>query len=817
MVRRFLFRLVLLIVIASMGVFVSGVQANGVGGCQPDPGAGSTDNDAVICNGDDLDGVNVGSGNDSVEIAAGTVKGSIISEGGTLNIVVLGAFDTTTTGYDAIVGTGPLDVTLNGDVRSGQDVVIITGNGTINSTGNHYSSFGSGLIILADGDNNSGHINNTGDIFVRGLNQPQLYGSYGYGLSVDQGSIVSVGNITSTRSTAIHIEDGTVNTTGDLAADHFGVVMESGEIVSVGNVTIDGTFHDGSSGFRIFADGNLTTTGNISGGYSGIHVGGHTLVKSIGNISAIVFGVVIEKDSTLISEGDITASSGSAIYFYANGDITSRGDIYGGTGYGIYVGGDANIDSVGDIYGAGKNGIYVGGDGTIKSVGNVTGGIMVMGDGTIDSVGDVNAAFSAIFLGGSGSVTSVGDLHGTENGIIIGYGSGQLVSDADAAPLSFVNSTGDVSGGGVGIYVIGNGKIVSLGNVAGGNVAILIEGNGLVNSQGDISGAGSGISILQDGQVLSIGDIFAASGYGISVGGDAEIVSVGDVHGLARGITVGGNGTIDTTGAITADYEGIYLEGDGRINMQGSVVAGATGIEGGAGAQTVIVSGSVDAPVAVRLNGGNDALYVQGDSHVSGIVTMGDGDDVVLIGDGAVIDDTVLGGEDAEVNGDALFIGDSQICSEDQQAVTDALALSTLDPNSGTVFYKGQEYTWAEFEHIASGGNVHPCVGQINDGRVNRFDLGAPNALFCTVGGGVSVWQIDLTGKGAFSFAVTAAQVTAAFEQAVSSGVNQQIAADSLGNVLYALSDGHTITFVGHDLREPGKQYMTTQERALCV
>jgi hypothetical protein len=224
--------------------------------------------------------------------------------------------------------------------------------------------------------------------------------------------------------------------------------------------------------------------------------------------------------------------------------------------------------------------------------------------------------------------------------------------------------------------------------------------------------------------------------------------------------------------------------------------------------------------VAVRLNGGSDTAYFQSSANVQGSVEMGDGDDTVLIGDHAVVTDTVLGGEGGEVSGDSILIGDGRVCSEDAQAVADAqasaAAIGSLNPDSDTVTYLGQTYTWAEFEHIASGKAVSPCVGQINDGRINRFDLGAPDALYCTVGGGISVWQIDLTGTGTFSFAVTHDQIDAAFNQAISSGINQQIASDSFNNVLYALSDGHTITFVGHDLREPGKLYETTLERTLC-
>ena len=52
---------------------------------------------------------------------------------------------------------------------------------------------------------------------------------------------------------------------------------------------------------------------------------------------------------------------------------------------------------------------------------------------------------------------------------------------------------------------------------------------------------------------------------------------------------------------------------------------------------------------------------------------------------------------------------------------------------------------------------------------------------------------------------------------AVAAGVNQLLGSDAQGNSLYALSDGHTITFVGPDLRVPGKTYMSTMESSLCA
>ena len=97
------------------------------------------------------------------------------------------------------------------------------------------------------------------------------------------------------------------------------------------------------------------------------------------------------------------------------------------------------------------------------------------------------------------------------------------------------------------------------------------------------------------------------------------------------------------------------------------------------------------------------------------------------------------------------------------------------------------------------------------------IDGGAPDAVYCAVGGGVSLWQIDLQGHGSFSFAVTAAQIEAGFTQATATGVNQAIGSGAAGNTLYALSDGHTLAFFAPDLRQPGKTYQYTFERSLCA
>jgi hypothetical protein len=250
-------------------------------------------------------------------------------------------------------------------------------------------------------------------------------------------------------------------------------------------------------------------------------------------------------------------------------------------------------------------------------------------------------------------------------------------------------------------------------------------------------------------------------------------------------------------------------------------VRNGVGILGGPGSQYVEVNGGVNAPLAIVLDGGNDVLYLRSNANVQGWVGVGDGDDVVIVGDHSVVTNTIWGGDTGEVYGDLLVIGDGQVCAEDSEAIAAAEAfangLASLDPENGTVTYLGQTYSWLEFEHLMGGSTIAPCVGKINDGRINAYDLGAPDALYCTVDGGVSVWAIDLEGEGTFTFAVTAEQIAAAFDAAVSSGVNQVIAADGMNNVLYALSDGQNITFTSPELREEGKTYMYTFDKGRCA
>lgn len=579
--------------------------------------------------------------------------------------------------------------------------------------------------------------------------------------------------------------DGIDTNTGDDEVTIVGIVH--GSIHSQGGslyVLVDGGTFDTLMMLisAITADGgSVTFVGDINSGADGIYFSNAGSVDSTGNITAVLDGISIGDDGNVTSRGDIEVGR-DGIWIFGEGVVDSQGNITAGS-YAIWTADDANIVSVGDLT-AGSSGIYVWRDAVIHSTGNITAndyGIYVEYHGEVYSAGDIISMYHSGINIGSGDVTSIGNITAAEDGIYI-------LNDGN------VNSTGNINAGELGISIQGYGDVTSVGDIIAGDVGIINGGN--THSTGNIT-AGS-IGIMSLGNVTSIGNITVSSGVGI--------------------LTITGN--VISIGDITAQAMGIMMLDSGRVTSIGTISTEVGGILAVMGDQEVEVFGEIHAPVAVFLDAGNDSLYIAPRSIINGIIDMGEGDDIVRVGNYAVITQMILGGTGGEVDGDMLIIGGGELCAEDAAAVAEAAQLnSILDPAAGTITFLGQTYTWDEFEHVYGGDIYAVLCGNygIRDGRINLYDLGAPDALYCTVENGVSVWSINLEGEGTFSFAVNADEIAAAVAAAVNSGVNQLIAEDGQGAQLYALSDGVNLTFVSPDLREAGKTYTFMFDNGTCA
>lgn len=478
-------------------------------------------------------------------------------------------------------------------------------------------------------------------------------------------------------------------------------------------------------------------------------------------------------DDVVFCEGDdghdMDVGRGNDVVTILNG-ITSRVTSFGGVLRVIVMPG-AQLGSANNIA------IVMDGDGRIISLGDISAqnGIALWGNGSITHVGNIDAQRVGVLAVGNVDVSVVGDIHAERGGIDI----------RQATEYINVYHAGDITGDGFGILLVGSGSIVNIGDIT------LLD---------DAGPSGNGIQMNGDGLVMQLGDIVAFRGI-ISRG---DVYMRGDITAAALGIAIG-EGVIDYAGTINITRrDGIGIRGDDTATE--------------ARAQTVLIDGTIIAPTAITLNRGDDVVIISGDSVIQGAVLLGAGDDVFIIEPGAEIVGTIRAGETEEVNGDTLILGNEWVCQEDDDPRIAEInaAIAGVNPNNGTLTYQGQTYTISEFEQLVNGMGIYTCFPWMQDGRLNRFDHGAPVALYCTIGGGVSVWDIDGSGSGTFTYAVESNQIVQAFALATASGINQSLGSDAQGNTLYALSDGVSLQFMGPEISEPGKTYQFNFDYAVC-
>ncbi|HVU15096.1 MAG TPA: hypothetical protein VHD90_27670, partial [Phototrophicaceae bacterium] len=128
MFRRLL--IVLSTVFCALAIIVPAAQAD----CSLT--GGTSPNNTYTCNGNDPNGLDVGSGNDAVDILSGTVKDTITSGGGRLVIHVNGgALNTTNAGDTAIEMDGNGRVFLFGSIKAGYNGIYINGSGQVFALG----------------------------------------------------------------------------------------------------------------------------------------------------------------------------------------------------------------------------------------------------------------------------------------------------------------------------------------------------------------------------------------------------------------------------------------------------------------------------------------------------------------------------------------------------------------------------------------------------------------------------------------------------------------------------------------------------------
>jgi len=511
---------------------------------------------------------------------------------GIANVTHDGAI-TSTGGYGInAIGAGSVDVDFDGTITSKKDGIRATSSGSggdatvaVDAAGTITSSAGYG--VYAESAFHETTVKVDGNI-------------EGY-----LGGIVVKSTGDSSDAIAKLVQDGTVKSSAGngisvSSAFHAASVDSTGLIDVYGNgvvVTSTGTASDAT--VIVKRDGNI-----ISAAGSGIiaNASHHSVkVTSDGDIDAYVDGIVAistgtDYDATaiIVSDGDVTATTGRGLY----ANSASR---------------TASIDSTGVVT-AGGNAITAISTGTgsdasawVKQNGNVT---STGGSGIV-----VNSASA------SARVSSSGVIDAQVDGIVVvSTGTGD---DATAKIVQVGNVTAET---GRGLYVNSANRSATIDNKG-----VVISGGNAITAISTGSGSDATAWVKQTGNVTSTG------GAGITVSSAnsaASVTSNGDISALYDGIYAKSTGAgeeatarVVHTGAITSTQGyGIYAESSRQgvvVDSSGTIMSSKDGIRAISTGASSVSTVKVEHDGNITSSSGA-AVYASATNEGVTVVTVGD-------------------------------------------------------------------------------------------------------------------------------------------------------------------------------------------------
>ena len=632
--------------------------------------------DSYTCASDDADGLNVGSGNDTVNvngtitIGEATPDGSIYSNGGGTLWLVVFAGDTLNTGDHAVLMDGDGNIVAEGNINSDSQGLWLRGDGDITyGVGPGYDSTShltaDDIAMWVDG---AGDITNYGEVDAGTA-----------GLLV--GSFDSLGDISSIDST----ED--VNDLLDVSG------------ITAGTITNYGDVDGGLFGMGMIGTGTIDNQGVVEG--------------NIASVAAIGTDVVINNGSE--SNSMATIEEGAiGVFGYGSGTMNNYGMTHADDVGMVFISqvqlGDGALE---EIENAGSeiefylsiadlvNSMEFEGEWTVNNEGTIEApvGVLLLGNGTINNNGIINSAYLGIGAYGNVDINNDGSIYGSLVGAAL---IGQVGIDTEflaelltpGAIDDSVNAFGSLSyllyaaaalnaiefeGGGtmtntwnigydefdnpdavaIGMIQLGNGDVVNTGSgwINAEYLGMGLYGNGNVINDGLIDTNGVGMLFIGDisfddelffdienvAEIFANGDLFGPINFG-----SGTVINTGDVEGGIAGIAAIGNVVVKNSGGIHDTYVGIGALGPNvTINNSGDVYYADYGIIAAGDNVTINITGSIeDVYVGVT-------VYGSGTVNNSGVII---GDEVGIDAHGDVTvnlsDDSETGGYFVAVAGD---------------------------------------------------------------------------------------------------------------------------------------------------------------------
>ncbi|BBA50263.1 autotransporter [Fusobacterium varium] len=521
-------------------------------------------------------------------------------------------------------------VKIDNTVNANNIKVNIVNNGNISGSSTGGDKSGNGIYYNSyfNGASTIGNITNSGTINGSTTGSGFNSGNGIYSYSTNGAS--TIGNI---------INNGDINgsTTGNGYSSGNGIYSYSNGASTIGDITNSGTI-----------SGSTTGSGNYSGNgiYSTTEASTIGDITNSGTISGSTTGSGNYSGNGLYSTNGAGTIGASTI-----GDITNSGSIRGNS-----TGGDKS-----------GNGIYSYSEAGASTIGNITNSGTINGSTTGSGSNSGNGIFSYSYSNGA---STIGDI--TNSGIITGSGSNSgngiySLSSNGPAIIESISNYGVIMGSDNGIYIKGDSssKINGYSNygLVIGQTPVKIEGGGTVNT---LKEQGMAITLDGSGDITSI-----VSG----TGGSTGIYSIVNTQLRDNSGSAVSSGAVDSYDVYTSDQSisdtiingagvnsgTVTIEADKNFSLNGGVVNAyktAVTVKDGAsftGTDVTINGGGLDrtTPVISGDSGAN-TVNISGNSFINGKVDLGDGDDILFIGNSTQINGDIDGGTG---NGDILNFG----------------------------------------------------------------------------------------------------------------------------------------------------------------
>jgi fibronectin-binding autotransporter adhesin len=500
-------------------------------------------------------------------------------------------------------------------------------------------------------------------------------------------------------------------------------------------------------------DANIAATANL-----GSAQGFETLDKT-GNGTLNVNGPGTSDFGTVhVNAGVLHVASGSAVGASPGGTLvtTIAGgatlDVAAGGAYGCGNGADT-LEVSGTISGGGTVD-QCGGDDTLvlndganlAHSGPVSGGAQTAGDTLV-----LRNALAMSLAGGSvtdyeflvkdlgGTATLMGT-HAFSGGSSIDDGTLQVTGSLTTPSIAMTNTTGtttlDVTGtvegggatqtvitGGDGVNIVtvgAGGSLLATGTLGGGNDVLDVAGTLDTGSGAFDLGDGDDTFIVHDGSVVS-GTVVGGAGIDTRVYDLAGTATIGALQQF-EGLTKRGTGTLALTGPGTSELVDVRVEG-GTLDVQaGSAVVAQAG---NALNTTILAGAALNVDGSYTGSAGSDTMDVSGTVRGSGSIGLGDGDDTLVLNDGADLSglaNPVDGGAHSAGDTVALNVAGNYTFTDSQTVNFEILAKR----NTGTATLGGtQDWSAVSLEGgtlaVGTGATLSAPTLSMADGTV--FDV----------------------------------------------------------------------------------------------